>query len=94
MSTGSSGERPTPPIDELAELVLDCWYYCEMWGGNVPDFISAALMQAAYELGGSSVLVQQRPGCWEATHVQALAAGADYQLELDAEQARRDRGEP
>ena len=92
--TGRTTDRPMPPIDELAGLVVDCWHYCEQWGGNVPDLLSAALMQAASELGGSSVLVVHRPGCWEATHVQALAAGADYQLDLDAVQARRDRGQP
>ena len=89
-----STQRPVPPIEALAAVVVDCWHYCELWGGNVPDLISAALMQAAYGLGGSSRLVQHRPGSWEATHVQALAAGADYQLDLDAEQTRRDRGEP
>ena len=76
-----------PPTGELADAITRCLEFCDNHPGyNLPDLLSAALMQAAYQQGGSWALVRHRPGCWEATHVQALAAGADYQLQHDHEQ--------
>lgn len=49
-------------------------------GLNFPELLSAALEQVCEDAGqGSAYLVRHRPGSWEATHVQALAASVDWQ---------------
>ncbi len=87
MNTNSDhGDQPRPPIQELADAIGGCLEFCDAHTGyNLPDLLSAALRSTAYERGGSRALTVHRPGCWEATHVEALTAGADYQPELDAE---------
>lgn len=44
-------------------------------GPNLSECLSEALARVAIEQGGTEALVRHRPGCWEATHVLALAAG-------------------
>lgn len=41
-------------------------------GDNLPERLAAALSELARERGGTDALVAHRPGCWEATHVEAL----------------------
>lgn len=45
---------------------------------NLPEQLRDALEELGRRQGGSEVLVSHRPGSWEAQHVRALAAGADY----------------
>lgn len=48
-------------------------------GMNLPELLSAALEQVCEDADeGTNYLVRHRPGCWEAGHVTALAAAADY----------------
>jgi hypothetical protein len=69
--------RHTAAVDALAQLELDCAVY----GGSFPDDLRAVLEELARRLGGSEALVETRPGSWEAHHIRALAAGADYDLD-------------
>ncbi len=87
MNTNSDHrEQPQPPTQELADAIGGCLEFCDTHTGhNLPDLLSAALRSIANERGGSWALTVHRPGCWEPTHVEALAAGADHHLELDAE---------
>lgn len=45
---------------------------------NLPEQLREALEALGRSQGGSNALVVHRPGSWEAQHVLALAAGADY----------------
>jgi len=47
-------------------------------GPNLPDLLAMALTEVAAARGGTAALVRHRPGCWEAEHVVALAASADW----------------
>ena len=71
----------SPEIDQLVEALrvnlAACGQPHEVHpgvfaGDNLPERISAALMQLAEELGSTEALVAHRPGCWEAEHVRAL----------------------
>lgn len=68
--------QATAAVEALAELELDVAAY----GGSFPDELRGVLEDLALSLGGSAELVESRPGCWEANHIRALAAGADYEL--------------
>ena len=84
-----SSDRPAPPTDKLIAAIADVLAFCDQHSGyNLGDLLSVALTEVAYQQGGTDVLTRHRPGCWEATHVQALAAGADHRLFLDHEQER------
>ena len=45
---------------------------------NLPEQLRDALEELGRRHGGSATLVAHRPGSWEAVHVVALAAGADF----------------
>ena len=78
-------------VDDLTRALRAVLEFCDTnHGYNLPDLLSSALVTVAYERGGSHALISHRPGSWEATHVQALAAEADYQLDLDHEQDNRE----
>lgn len=64
-------------LDVALEVALG---YCENYGdgSNLPEMLAQSLESLARARGGSHALVAQRPGSWEATHVAALAAGADW----------------
>lgn len=48
-------------------------------GYNLPELLSSALVEVAGDLGGgSSRLVEHRPGSWEAGLVVQLAAESDW----------------
>ncbi len=47
-------------------------------GVELGDLLAEALTAVAREVGGSDQLVRYRPGSWEAQHLIALAAAADY----------------
>jgi hypothetical protein len=64
-------------LEALAELELDSAAY----GGSFPDDLRSVLEELARRLGGTEALVETRPGCWEADHIRALAALADYDLD-------------
>jgi hypothetical protein len=68
--------RHAAAVEALAQLELDCAAY----GGSFPDDLRSVLEELAKRLGGSEELVDTRPGCWEAVHIRALAALADYEL--------------
>ena len=89
MTTPPTG-RPTPPTERLIAAMADVLAFCDEHPGfNLPDLLSVALTEVAYQHGGTDALTRHRPGCWEASHVQALAAGADHRLFLDHEQQER-----
>ncbi len=90
MTTHDEG-RPRPPIQALADAVAECLELCNDHPGyNLPDLLSAALVEIARERSGSWALVAQRSGSWEATHVQALGAAADYQIQPEGEHEERE----
>lgn len=67
--------------DALVEVLADAMEVCDHYRqADLPGLLAAALEEVAREHGGSHALVAHRPGSWEAVHVQALAAGADYDL--------------
>ncbi len=84
-----SDDRPSPPTEQLIAAIADVLAFCDEHPGyNLPDLLGVALTEVTYQQGGSHALTRHRPGCWEAGHVQALAAGADHRLFLDHEQER------
>lgn len=56
-------------LRDAIECALDA---SDLTGGNMPDLLSAALREVAEDLGDEYELIRQRPGSWEATHVEAL----------------------
>lgn len=66
--------RHAAAVEALAQLELDCAAYA----GSFPDDLRAVIEDLARRVGGSWELIETRPGSWEATHIQALAAGADH----------------
>lgn len=69
--------RHAAAVEALAQLELDCAAY----RSSFPDDLRAVLEELARRLGGTEALVGTRPGSWEADHIRALAAGADYDLD-------------
>lgn len=89
--TTQDEDRARPPTQALADGIAECLEFCNDHPGyNLPGLLSAALVEIAGERGGSWALVAHRPGCWEATHVQALAAAADYQIQPEGEHEERE----
>lgn len=64
--------------DELVAALAGALDECDRTGSNLPEMLRAALESVAREHGGSWALVRHRPGSWEASHVVALASGADW----------------
>ena len=84
-------DRALPPTQELADAIAECLEFCNDHPGcNLPDLLSTALVEIARERGGSWALIAHRSGSWEATHVQALAAAADYQIQSEGEHEERE----
>lgn len=50
---------------------------CERLGMSFPDAVREAFESLASRRGSIAALVATRPGCWEAAHIEALAAGYD-----------------
>ena len=90
MTATPSDPTPEPVIAELADAIASAIEFCDTHEGyNLPDLFSIALSDIAVALGGSHALVAHRSGSWEATHVQALAARADLQLDHCSNPSRR-----
>jgi hypothetical protein len=63
-------------VDAIDRYEQDCWDTEP--GGSFPDGLREALEEVAARRGGVEELVRTRPGCWEADHIRALAALADW----------------
>lgn len=75
----------TGPAEALTQALRDVLDVCDTARAadghamhNLPDVLSAALTQVGRERGGTIGLIQHRIGSWEAEHVRALAAFADW----------------
>lgn len=87
MSPDSSLDELRVLMQSVHERMVDAIAYaydaCDRTHSNLPETIRAALEEFAAQHGYTSYdLVVHRPGSWEATHILALAAGADYRYDL------------
>jgi hypothetical protein len=64
-------------VDDMAGAILMAWEIGADHQADLPGLLSQALQQVARDLGGAGVLVEGRPGSWEAVHVLALAGLPD-----------------
>lgn len=68
-------------LHNLEDALQAAWQTCDDTSCNLPELIRAALESLAVDLGSVHALTQHRPGSWEATHIENLAAGAEWILE-------------
>ena len=75
----------------MVEAIAYAYDSCDQTHFNLPETIRAALEDFAAQRDFNAFdLVVHRPGSWEATHILALGAGADYR-DLDQDLAGRPR---
>lgn len=65
----------------LEDALQAAWLTCEDTSCNLPELLRSALEALAVNLGSVEAVIEHRSGSWEAGHVEALAAGANWILE-------------